>query len=103
MQETRSIELRPPDQVAYANVMNNSTDRSKDSPVSAPSEYQDLQSQHQENAGEYQELAPEAKTYENTKMEGQSKGETKNQNEQSQYEELTTMNDTHTYSGVSIS
>ena len=40
-------------------------------------------------------------TYENTKMEDQSKSETKNQNEQSQYEELNTIHDTHTYSGVS--
>ena len=40
-------------------------------------------------------------TYENTMMEGQSKSRTKNQNEQSQYEELNTVNDTRTYSGVS--
>ena len=102
MQVTGGIELRPPDQVAYANVMNNSTDRRKDSAVSAPSEYQDLHLRRPENAGEYQELSTETKAYENTNMEGQSKGETKNQNEQSQYEELNTINDTHTYSGISV-
>ena len=100
--------------MAYANVTNNSTDRSKDSAVSALSEYEDLNPQHQENAVEYQELAPETKTeadfvtnmpnitYENSKMKSQSKSETNKQSEQSQYEELNTINDTHTYSGLSI-
>ena len=72
--------------------MNNSTDRSNYSAVSAPSEYQDLHLRQTENAGEYQELVPKTQmgaelvvkmsdiTYENTKMEGQGKIETKNQN-----------------------
>ena len=113
MQETGSIDLRPPDQLAYANVTNNSTDRTNNSPVE-PSEYQELYLRHPENAGEYQELVPESKlgaelvmnmpdiTYENTKVEGQSKSKPKAEGEQRQYEELKTKHDEHTYSGVSV-
>ena len=113
MQETRSIELRTPDYVAYANVTNNSTDRTNNSLVAAPSEYQDLHLRYPENAGEYQELVPESKTgaelvmnmpditYENTKVEGQNKSKPEAEGEQRQYEELKTKHDEHTYS-VSI-
>ena len=108
------MELRPPDQVAYANVTNNSTDRTNNSPVSTSTEYQDLHLQNPDNAGEYQELVPESKmgtelvmnmpdiTYKNTKIEGQNKSNSKAEGEQRQYEELKTKHDEHTYSGVSI-
>ena len=103
------MELHSPDQVAYVNVNNNTT--------TGTSQYQDLHQRPQENTGQYQELVTKQETsvklvikkpeftYENTKMEGQKKSEPKNQNEQSQYEELNTDNerkDEHAYSEVSL-
>ena len=81
------------------------------------SQYQDLDLQTPENTGQYQELVktPETSvklvtdkpdiTYENTRIEGQNRSGTKNQSEQSQYEELNTRNerkDEHDYSEVSL-
>ena len=99
-----NLELLP-DGVTYENIKKNETEQA------TTSLYQDLNLQAQENQGQYQELVkkPETSvkleiTYENTRMEGQNKSETKNQSEQSQYEELNTGNDKkdeHVYSEVS--
>ena len=90
--------------------------------VEAPREsltglHQGLHLRPPENPGQYQELVTKQETsvklvnnnpeitYENTKMEGQNKSETKNGSEQSQYEELNTGNekkDEHAYSEVSL-
>ena len=120
LQPVSNLELQP-EEVAYENIKNNKQTRE-----STTGQYQDLDLQvHEnpvdlqihENPGQYQELAknPETSvklvidkpeiTYENTKMEGQNKSRTKNQIEQSQYEELNTGNDKkdeHVYSEVSL-
>ena len=100
----KNLELLP-DGVTYENIKKNETEQA------ATSQYQDLNLQAQENQGQYQELVKTQETsvkleitYENTRMEGQNKSETKNQSEQSQYEELNTGNDKkdeHVYSEVS--
>ena len=105
-----NLELQP-EEVAYENIKNNKQTRE-----STTAQYQDLNLQTPENTGQYQELVKEtetsvqlvinksAMTYENTKMEGQNKSGTKNQSEQSQYEELKTGHDVkedHAYSEVS--
>ena len=105
-----NLELQP-ERVAYENIKNNKQTRE-----STAAHNQDLDLRPPENTGQYQELVknPETSvtlvinnqdiTYENTKMEGQNKSGTENQNEQSQYEELKTGNDVkdeHAYSEVS--
>ena len=99
-----NLELLP-DGVTYENIKKNETEQP------TTSQYQDLNLQAQENQGQYQELVKTQETsvkleitYENTRMEGQNKSGTKNQSEQSQYEELNTGNDKkdeHVYSEVS--
>ena len=110
MQPVSNLELQP-DGVAYENIKKNI------SIEATTGQYQDLNLQTPENTVQYQELVknPETSvklvinkpeiTYENTKMEGQNKSETKNQSEQTQYEELNTRNDIkeeHAYSEVSL-
>ena len=100
-----NLELLP-DGVTYENIKKNETEQA------TTSHYQDLNLQAQENSGQYQELVKTQETsvkleitYENTRMEGQNKSETKNQSEQSQYEELNTRNDRkdeHVYCEVSL-
>ena len=105
-----NVELVP-DAVTYENIKKNKTEQA------TTSQYQDLDLRTPENAGQYQELVKETETsiklvnnnpditYENTKMEGQNKIGTKNQSEQSQYEELKAGNDVkeeHAYSEVSL-
>ena len=107
LQPVSNLELQP-EGIAY--------ESNKQAKASTTSQYQDLDLLPPENPGQYQELVknPETSiklfinnsdiTYENTKMEGQNKSEPKNQNEQSQYEELKTGNDVkdeHAYSEVS--
>ena len=108
LQPVSNLELQP-EGVAYENIKNNKQTRE-----STPGQYQDLNLQTQENPGQYQELVntPETSvnnknyiTYENTKMEIQNKCGTKNQSEQSQYEELNIRNERkyeHAYSEVSM-
>ena len=110
LQPVSNLELQP-EGVAYENIKNN-----KLAKESTTGQYQDLDLQSHENTGQYQELVknPETSvklfinnpenTYENTKLKGQNKSRIKNQNEQSQYEELKTGNDVkdeHAYSEVS--
>ena len=110
LQPVSNLELQP-EGIAYENIKNN-----KQTSESTTGQYQDLDLRLPENPGQYQELVKETETsvklfinnsditYENTKMEGQNKSEPKNQNEQSQYEELKTGNDVkdeHAYSEVS--
>ena len=111
LQPVSNLELQP-EGVAYENIKNNNQARE-----STPGQYQDLDLGPPENPGQYQELVKKSETsvklvinkpeitYENTKMEGQNKSGTKNQSEQSQYEELNTRNerkDEHAYSEVSL-
>ena len=105
-----NVELVP-DAMTYENIKNNKTEQA------TTSQYQDLDLGTPENTGQYQELVKETETsvklvnnnpditYENTKTEGQNKCGTKNQSEQSQYEELNTGNEVkeeHAYSEVSL-
>ena len=111
MQPVSNLELQP-EGVAYENIKSNRQTRE-----STTAQYQDLNLQTPENPGQYQELVKKSETsvklviykpditYENTKMEGQNKSETKNGSEQSQYEELNTENekkDEHAYSEISL-
>ena len=111
LQPVSNLELKP-EGVAYENIKSNRQTRE-----STTAQYQDLNLQTPENPGQYQELVKKSVksvklvinnpdiTYENTKMEGQNKSETKNQSEQSQYEELNTGNekkDEHAYSEISL-
>ena len=96
--------------MAYENIKKHKTRES------TTGQYQHLDLRTPENTGQYQELVKKSETsvklvnnpeitYENTKIEGQNKSETKNQSEQSQYEELNKRDDIkheHAYSEVSL-